>query len=1077
MIHGFLPKAFFRLLLTLLLAVLTACSGGTGTGNLITGSPPEEEDTGTATGVFAITLGLDTNGDRTDAGEQLINDATPGILFATVTLDGALSVGTIVQFSLAGGVGEIVPASGSALTGSSGVAAISLTTGTSAGATSALARIIVDGSDVGSDSVTFSSLGDAGDAGTILILTLTFNDATPGNQSNIITSSEPATVAVLLEDGSGQKLPSRSATIATTLGTISVDGSIPALSTTGVTDLNGAMIINLAAGAAFGTGTVTVTIGGTTENVQFEVGVDGLQIGICSGGAGTGDATDCSGGATFTLGDVDISVTPLSAGGTSSVSLVVVDAALIPVSNIEISFTSGCVANSEAEISESLTSNNNGIVSATYLATGCVGPDLVTASEASAGLTATGFITVLTATIGSISFDSVTPNSIQIKGTGTSSAIVIFQVSDVFGDPVEDASVDFELTTTVGGLSLVSPTGLTNSLGKAVATVNAGFIPTTVRVRATVFVDADGDGINNGPGDFIIETLSDGLSVNTGVPDQNSMSISAKILDIEGENFDGVTTQITILMSDAFNNPVPNGTSVQFRTEYGSIQSNCSTQNGGCTVTLTSSAPRRPTDPNTFVQTLLTSNCPTDLIVDETVAVTISPTVTDVRLDYVPAVIWRVERASDSFGLIEGAAADYTVVDDGIDCVSTCTGETDLLVTYTRAYLDEDSGIPFNDPLVPDISNPGVATEPFAAISGIPCLAAFRSPSELTSGYLGGLGQLLGVRSTVLAFSQGEESFIDTNGNGQYDFNEEFVDLPEAFHDLNEDGVFGNGDPAIDDSRDAANPKCYGPVAPLTASTETVCYQDGGDEEVFIDFGDTDPANTLKDLDGLFNAGNGIYNGTLCPDNINDRADTCNNNVVSVTDPIADPCDEATEQYCTRDLINIRRDIVIILSGSGANFSVRDFGTYELIGRVDLSVGGVAFGRFQAGVILETNDGSAVAASTDFDIGFGPADVAPGIGEIVSLISGSGSVIVHFADDFNGRMATGTTVTVTSDTDGCVVNNAADGVLTDSNSLGPVGIGISLSRPLNSTGGGASIRTEVVSVKGIKTSASFFCEH
>lgn len=48
-------------------------------------------------------------------------------------------------------------------------------------------------------------------------------------------------------------------------------------------------------------------------------------------------------------------------------------------------------------------------------------------------------------------------------------------------------------------------------------------------------------------------------------------------------------------------------------------------------------------------------------------------------------------------------------------------------------------------------------------------------------------------RVTVLATMKGEESFVDSNGNGVYDAGETFTDLPEAFRDDNEDGSYTAG--------------------------------------------------------------------------------------------------------------------------------------------------------------------------------------------------------------------------------------------------------------------------------------------
>ena len=69
------------------------------------------------------------------------------------------------------------------------------------------------------------------------------------------------------------------------------------------------------------------------------------------------------------------------------------------------------------------------------------------------------------------------------------------------------------------------------------------------------------------------------------------------------------------------------------------------------------------------------------------------------------------------------------------------------------------------------------------------------SPERVAApAYQGGMGQPYGGRSSVLAYTLGEESFVDVNGNDEYDFGESFEDLSEAFLDKNEDGVLGDVD-------------------------------------------------------------------------------------------------------------------------------------------------------------------------------------------------------------------------------------------------------------------------------------------
>ncbi|MFB2758959.1 invasin [Shewanella xiamenensis] len=80
-------------------------------------------------------------------------------------------------------------------------------------------------------------------------------------------------------------------------------------------------------------------------------------------------------------------------------------------------------------------------------------------------------------------------------------------------------------------------------------------------------------------------------------------------------------------------------------------------------------------------------------------------------------------------------------------------------------------------------------------------------------------------RATITAYAIGEESFVDLNGNGLFDSNEDFIDISEAFTDHNEDGKYRG--------------------TPLPA---------GAVGEEFIDY----------NVDGTFNQPDGKYTGLLC---------------------------------------------------------------------------------------------------------------------------------------------------------------------------------------------------------------------
>jgi len=67
-----------------------------------------------------------------------------------------------------------------------------------------------------------------------------------------------------------------------------------------------------------------------------------------------------------------------------------------------------------------------------------------------------------------------------------------------------------------------------------------------------------------------------------------------------------------------------------------------------------------------------------------------------------------------------------------------------------------------------------------------------------TAGYLVGAGFPADGKVTIMAATQGEEAFVDTNGNGLYDIGEAFDDRGEPFLDLNNNGFRDPGESYID---------------------------------------------------------------------------------------------------------------------------------------------------------------------------------------------------------------------------------------------------------------------------------------
>jgi len=297
----------------------------------------------------------------------------------------------------------------------------------------------------------------------------------------------------------------------------------------------------------------------------------------------------------FVEGKVELSIDNISAGGTLGISVDLIDEnGDLIVTPIPVTFTSTCVQSNNATIDESVLSIN-GTANSTFADISCAGTtgteDIVIATISVNDITNTAneTITISGEQLGSIEFISAEPTSIVLKGTGgqnqQETSTLTFQVKSQLGNVLAQQAVNFALSTEVGEISLSSVGGFTNSQGLITTQVSAGTVPTAVRVTASATMDFNGEAIT-------VNSQSDLLSINTGLPEQRSMTISASVLNPEADNINGESSTITVWLSDSFHNPVPDGTTVNFTTEGGTIGANCVTSNGSCSVVWTSSEPR-----------------------------------------------------------------------------------------------------------------------------------------------------------------------------------------------------------------------------------------------------------------------------------------------------------------------------------------------------------------------------------------------------------------------------------------------------------------------------------------------------
>ena len=254
---------------------------------------------------------------------------------------------------------------------------------------------------------------------------------------------------------------------------------------------------------------------------------------------------------------------------------------------VDITFSSEFSDEGSATISEVATTVD-GTATAVYQAGAREGQDTITATAEIDGVTITAIMTLMIENnmATHINFISATPEIIALKNTGgpgrSETSTLVFEVVDEYGDPIANQTVDFKLSTTVGGLTLTNESAVSNDSGLVTTTVNAGTVSTHIRVHATL-KDSDP----------IVSIVSDELIISTGLPDQDSISIAVEFQNPEGLRYNNVEVPVIFQAADHFNNFVPDGTVVYFTTELGSIDDSCVLEDGVCEVLWKSGNPRQ----------------------------------------------------------------------------------------------------------------------------------------------------------------------------------------------------------------------------------------------------------------------------------------------------------------------------------------------------------------------------------------------------------------------------------------------------------------------------------------------------
>lgn len=344
----------------------------------------------------------------------------------------------------------------------------------------------------------------------------------------------------------------------------------------------------------------------------------GLQA--CGGGGGdaflgAGDSVQVgnttvrfgSGFTPFVEGVIEVDQATISAGGSTVLRVRLIDAAgnSVASSGLSVSMSSRCSALDQAAFSSqaggppanTFDLNEEGVLSVVFTDLGCSAAGSAVTNAITAQLTiedetlvATGEVTVTEGAAGGILLLApLATTELALNGSVATverpqSQPVEFRVVDGSGgqSPVQGQRVCFSLNTSVGGLSLSDSEAITGADGVARTVVLAGDVSTAVVVTATVAggIGSSCAAIPAGAR----ATQNDNIVVSTGLPDQDGFTLTTDVRNVEGYDRADAVANITVYLNDLFNNPVRDGLVVFFTAEGGTIQDQCSTLNGQCSV-------------------------------------------------------------------------------------------------------------------------------------------------------------------------------------------------------------------------------------------------------------------------------------------------------------------------------------------------------------------------------------------------------------------------------------------------------------------------------------------------------------
>ncbi len=481
-------------------------------------------------------------------------------------------------------------------------------------------------------------------------------------------------------------------------------------------------------------------------------------------------------GSSFNNGTLSLSATQIPALGSLTVTANIVDTnGAAFTDNIEVTFSSACVSNSDATLSNETVNTSTGTATTNYTAATCTGTDTITATAQSNGvtLTASGNVEIMPNRIGSTSTGSFVEGSIglglnNISINGNTSVTV--QIVDFNGDPATSLhTVNFESDCTVSGDSVFD---------------NSGSVNTT---NGTASLNYTSNSCGSGSDTIRVTTQSGGNlltatgSINIAATTLGSISfsnVSNSLIALKGLGTSTLpeTTTVTFTVLDDQGQPVT-GEVVDFSldTAVGAL-SLATTEDISNDQGVVSVVARSGSSPTTFrVNATVRSNT------------SIASQSTSISVATGPAT-------QDALSLSATTLNPRGFNFDG--SISTIT-----------ARAADRYGNPIQDGTAISFTTEGGSITPSCTTTNGACSVTWTSQNPRpTDG-----------RASILAHLTGEESFTDNNSNGIFDDADAFNfgnasealfaddDLPEAFQDDNENGIHDTGEPFINFDGSTAN--------------------------------------------------------------------------------------------------------------------------------------------------------------------------------------------------------------------------------------------------------------------------------